>query len=194
MAHSTDALHEDEYFGFNSMKNKQILAISGSLRVKSSNTAVLQAVSILAPEEMEIILYSGLANLPHFNPDLDCEPLPKEIISLRQQIKSSDAIMISSPEYAHGVPGSFKNALDWLVSSTEFPGKLVALINTNPRATIALSSLREILITMSAQIVEPANLTLNLAGRGLNVEGIVADEELSKSLSKAIALLVAAIV
>lgn len=175
------------------MKNMQILAISGSLRIKSSNSAVLQAASILAPEQIEIILYSGLANLPHFNPDLDCEPLPNEVIFLRQQIKSSDAIMISSPEYAHGVPGSLKNTLDWLVSSTEFPGKLVALINTNPRATIALNSLTEILVTMSAQIVEPANLTLNLAGRGLNVEGIVADEELSKSLSKAIALLVAAI-
>ncbi|MEY4518227.1 MAG: hypothetical protein RLZZ499_826 [Cyanobacteriota bacterium] len=176
------------------MKNMQILAISGSLRTKSSNSAVLQAASILAPEQIEIILYSGLANLPHFNPDLDCEPLPDEVIFLRQQIKSSDAIMISSPEYAHGVPGSLKNALDWLVSSTEFPGKLVALINTNPRATIALNSLTEILVTMSAQIVEPANLTLNLAGRDLNAEGIVADEELSKSLSKAIALLAEAIV
>lgn len=175
------------------MKNMQILAISGSLRTKSSNSAVLQAASILAPEQIEIIMYSGLANLPHFNPDLDCEPLPNEVIFLRQQIKSSDAIMISSPEYAHGIPGSLKNALDWLVSSTEFPGKLVALINTNPRATIALNSLTEILITMSAQIVEPANL-INLAGRGLNAEEIVADEELSKSLSKAIALLVAAIV
>jgi chromate reductase, NAD(P)H dehydrogenase (quinone) len=175
------------------MKNMQILAISGSLRTKSSNSAVLQAASILAPEQIEIIMYSGLANLPHFNPDLDCEPLPNEVIFLRQQIKSSDAIMICSPEYAHGVPGSLKNALDWLVSSTEFPGKLVALINTNPRATIGLNSLTEILITMSAQIVEPANL-INLAGRGLNAEEIVADEELSKSLSKAIALVVAAIV
>jgi NAD(P)H-dependent FMN reductase len=170
------------------MKNLQILAISGSLRAKSSNTAVLQAASILAPAEIEIILYSGLANLPHFNPDLDCEPLPDAVISLRQQIKSSDGMIISSPEYAHGVPGSFKNALDWLVSSTEFPGKPVALINTNPRATVALSSLTEILITMSAQIVQPANLTLDLAGRGLDAAGIVADRELSKSISEAIAL------
>jgi chromate reductase, NAD(P)H dehydrogenase (quinone) len=79
------------------MKNMQILAISGSLRTKSSNSAVLQAISILAPEKIKIILYSGLANLPHFNPDLDCEPLPlpNEVISLRQQIKSSDAMIIS---------------------------------------------------------------------------------------------------
>jgi chromate reductase, NAD(P)H dehydrogenase (quinone) len=175
------------------MKNLQILAISGSLRAKSSNTAVLQAAKILALTTSEILLYSGLGNLPHFNPDLDCEPLPDEVISLRQQIKSSDGIIISSPEYAHGVPGSFKNALDWLVSSTEFPSKPIALINTNPRATIALSSLTEILITMSAQIIEPANLTLNLAGRGLDAQRIVADAELSMSINKAIALFTAAI-
>lgn len=176
------------------MKNLQIFAISGSLRAKSSNTAVLQAASILAPAETEIILYSGLANLPHFNPDLDCEPLPDAVISLRQQIKSSDAIIISSPEYAHGVPGSLKNALDWLVSSTEFPGKPVTLINTNPRATIALSSLTEILLTMSAQIVEPANLTLDFAGKNLDAAGIIADKKLAKSLNRAIALLTKAIV
>ncbi|MGL5832730.1 MAG: NADPH-dependent FMN reductase [Waterburya sp.] len=176
------------------MNNLQILAISGSLRAKSSNLAGLQAAKILAAPAIEITLYSGLANLPHFNPDLDCEPFPREVISLRQQIQSSDGIIISIPEYAHGVPGSFKNALDWLVSSTEFPGKPVTLINTNPRATIALNSLREILVTMSAQIIEPANLNLNLAGKNLGAAGIIADEELSGSLSKAISLFAAAIV
>jgi NAD(P)H-dependent FMN reductase len=170
------------------MKKLQILAISGSLRSKSANKAVLQAASILAAPSVQIKLYSELAKLPHFNPDLDCEPLPDTVISLRQQIQSSDGMIVSSPEYAHGIPGSFKNALDWLVSSTEFPGKPVALINTNPRATVALSSLTEILITMSAQIVEPANLTLDLAGRGLDAAGIAADRELSKSISEAIAL------
>lgn len=176
------------------MNNLRILAISGSLRAKSSNTAVLQAASILAPSNIKIELYSGLANLPHFNPDLDCEPMPNEVVSLRRQLKFSDGVIISSPEYAHGVPGSLKNALDWLVSSTEFPGKPVALINTNPRATIALSSLTEILVTMTAQIIKPANLTIHLASRGLSAEEIVADTELSKSLSKVIALLEDAIV
>jgi chromate reductase, NAD(P)H dehydrogenase (quinone) len=175
------------------MKKLQIMAISGSLRAKSANKAVLQAAKILADSKIQIKLYSGLAKLPHFNPDLDCEPLPDAVISLRQQIKSSEGIIISSPEYAHGVPGSFKNALDWLVSSTEFPGKPVALININPRATIALSSLTEILVTMSAQIITPANLTLDLAGRSLDAAEIVADQELAKSLTRAIAVFTAAI-
>lgn len=167
----------------------QILAISGSLRFSSSNTAVLQAAKVLAPAEVNITLYSELANLPYFNPDLDREPLPDRVRSLRQQIKFSDAILISSPEYAHGVPGSLKNALDWLVSSIEFPRKPVALINTNPRATIALASLREILVTMSARIIKPASIALNIAGRGLDTKAIVADAELSESLRKVTTIL-----
>ena len=129
------------------MNKIQLLAISGSLRHYSSNTNVLQAAKTLAPPLIDISLYSELATLPHFNPDLDREPLPHAVASLRQQIDKTDGIIISSPEYAHGVPGSLKNALDWLVSSIEFPNKPVLLINTNPRATIAFSSLQEILIT-----------------------------------------------
>jgi chromate reductase, NAD(P)H dehydrogenase (quinone) len=176
--------------GIELMRNIQILAISGSLRSKSSNTTVLQALQKLAPETIKITLYS---ELPHFNPDLDQKPLPDCILSLRQQIKASDGIVISSPEYAHGVPGSLKNALDWLVSSIEFPGKPVALINTNPRAIIALASLTEILITMSAQIIEPANITLHIAGRSLDVNGIVVEPELSKSLKKSLSIFTQAI-
>ena len=175
------------------MKNIQILAISGSLRAKSANSAVLKAAQILSPKVVNLTLYSELDRLPHFNPDLDLEPLPEVVASLRQQIGNSDGILISSPEYAHGVPGSLKNALDWLVSSIEFPGKPIALINTNPRATIAQASLTEILITMSAQIIKPASVTLDIAGKSLDVEGIVADSTLSAQLTQAIAVFVRAI-
>ena len=175
------------------MNNIQILGISGSLRAVSSNTTVIIAAKILAPTKIDITLYSELANLPHFNPDLDREPLPDTVISLREQIKASDGILISSPEYAHGVPGSLKNALDWLVSSVEFYQKPVALINTNPRATIALASLREILTTMSAKIIEPANITLDIAGKNLSREEIIDDRLLAAPLKQAIAIFVRAI-
>jgi NAD(P)H-dependent FMN reductase len=177
----------------NNNNNRQILGISGSLRAVSSNTNIIIAAKILAPPKIDITLYSELANLPHFNPDLDREPLPNTVISLREQIKASNGILISSPEYAHGVPGSLKNALDWLVSSVEFYRKPVALINTNPRATIALASLREILTTMSAKIIEPASITLDIAGRNLNTESIISDRELSVPLKQAIAIFVRSI-
>jgi chromate reductase len=93
-----------------------ILAISGSLRAASSNTAVLQAMAALAPADVTIAMYDRLADLPYFNPDLDREgdTPPASVGDLRAQIGRAEGIVICSPEYAHGVPGVLKNALDWL--------------------------------------------------------------------------------
>ncbi|BAZ17777.1 NADPH-dependent FMN reductase [Calothrix sp. NIES-4071] len=160
----------------------QILAISGSLRAVSSNTAVLRAAAILVPSNVKITFYSGLGELPHFNPDIDIEPAPLQVDAFRKQLKQSDGILISSPEYAHGVPGSMKNALDWLVGSGELVEKPVALINTSPRATIALASLTEILTVMSAKIIDKANVTLPIAGTGLDEVGIASHPDMSACL------------
>jgi chromate reductase len=101
--------------------------------------------------------------------------------------------MISSPEYARGVAGSLKNALDWLVGSTEFPGKPVAVINVSPRASHADAALRLTLQTMSAEIIEDASITLPLLGRNLDAQGIVADAELSAQILSALQALKRAI-
>ena len=106
----------------------RIIAISGSLRAVSSNTALLRAASGLAPQEVEVTLYENLAELPHFNPDLEGAE-PRSVTDFRSLLHSSDAVLISSPEYAHGVPGALKNALDWLVSSGE-------LVSTAPKPCI----------------------------------------------------------
>lgn len=163
----------------------RILAICGSLRAASSNRAALEAAVALAPAGMSIEIYAGLADLPHFNPDQDDAPPPRAQ-ALREAIGACDGLLISSPEYAHGVVGSFKNALDWLVGSLEFPEKPVALINTSPRASIAQAQMRETLQTMSARIVEPASIELPLMGRGLDGAGIVADPALSGELRRAL--------
>jgi NAD(P)H-dependent FMN reductase len=100
----------------------RILAVSGSLRTASSNTALLRAAARLAPEGVEVILYEGLASLPHFNPDLDdldAGTAPPAVMDFRSRLDASDGVLISSPEYAHGVPGALKNAIDWVVSSGE---------------------------------------------------------------------------
>ena len=131
----------------------RLLAISGSLRAASSNTAVLQAASRLAPPDVTIELYRQLGDLPHFNPDFDNERLPAIVAEFRALVGTVDGVLISSPEYARGVPGTLKNALDWLVGSFEFPDKFVALINVSPRATHAQASLTTTLETMSARIV-----------------------------------------
>jgi NAD(P)H-dependent FMN reductase len=170
----------------------RILAICGSLRAASSNRSALEAAVRLAPPGVEVTLYDGLADLPHFNPDQDDAP-PPAAAALRSAIGGCDGLLISSPEYAHGVAGSFKNALDWLVGSLEFPQTFVALINTSPRASLAQAQTRETLNTMSARIVEGACIDLPLMGRGLDAAGIVADTALAGALSAALARFVSVI-
>jgi NAD(P)H-dependent FMN reductase len=171
----------------------RLLAISGSLRASSSNTAVLQAAARLAPPHVTIELYQRLGDLPHFNPDFDNERLPAIVGEFRALIGAVDGLLISSPEYARGVPGTLKNALDWLVGSYEFPNKFVALINASPRATHAQASLTTTLETMSARIVAEASVTLPLLGTTLGVEEIVASPELAAPLRRAIAAFVSTI-
>jgi len=167
----------------------KILAISGSLRTGASNTAVLEAAALLAPPGVTITLYDGLAALPHFNPDLDSpdgDGLPESVIDLRRQIGRADGVLISCPEYAHGIPGSFKNLLDWLVGSTEFPGKPVALLNTSPMSVHAPAQLVEVLTTMNARLIPEACITVQPRNRGDDAHRIAADPELSSRLRGAI--------
>ena len=164
----------------------RILAISGSLRAASTSTAVLRATAKLAPPGVDVASYDGLATLPFFDPDLDGEPPPVPVLNLRAEIGRCDALLICSPEYARGIAGALKNALDWLVSSAEFPGKPTAVINASQRATHADASLRLVLDTMSAHLIAPASITLPLLGRGLDADGIVADAVLSARLRAAL--------
>jgi chromate reductase len=164
-----------------------ILAISGSLRTGSSNTAVLRAAARLAPPGVDIVLFDGIADLPFFNPDLDGDRLPGAVAAFRTLIGNADGILISSPEYARGVAGVMKNALDWLVASFEFPNKPVALINTSPRATHAQAALTLTLETMSARLVRDAFVTLPLLGGANDEDSISADSDLAEPLRDAIA-------
>lgn len=124
--------------------------------------------------------YAGMGTLPHFNPDLDGEGenVPREVMELRAAVDRADALVISTPEYAHALPGSFKNVLDWLVSHPPFAGKPVAILHVARDSTWALDSLREVLKTMSARIVEPACVALPLGSNRLDEEAILAREDL----------------
>jgi len=171
----------------------KIAAISGSLRKGSSNTAVLRAAARLAPPGVEVVLFDGIAGLPYFNPDLDGAEVPAAVTAFRTVIGSADGVLISSPEYARGVAGVMKNALDWLVASLEFPDKPVALINTSPRATHALAALRLTLETMSARIVDEACVTLPLLGTASGEDDVVGSNELAEPLREAMERFAAAV-
>ena len=174
------------------MRSVQVLGISGSLRDRSSNTEVLRATAVLAPVGVVVTMDAGIAELPYFNPDLDGEGAtpPPSVAAFRARVRFADALLICSPEYAHGVPGVLKNALDWLVSGPEMVFKPVGVLNASPRSTHAHASLVETLRTMSCTVVPEASIAIPLAGRRLAAEAIVADAELSRLLRTAMAALV----
>lgn len=171
---------------------QHLLAISGSLRTVSSNTSILRAAQLLAPPGVAIELYDALDSLPHFNPDLEERPAV-EVAQLRERVGRAAGLLISCPEYARGIPGTFKNALDWLVGSETFPDKPVALINTSPRASAAQAALRLVLTTMSARIIEEASLTVDLLSRRLTAEAIAADPAIAPALTESLHVFLVAI-
>jgi NAD(P)H-dependent FMN reductase len=164
----------------------RLLAVCGSLRAASTNKALLEAAARLAPTGMTIDPFDGLAEIPPFNPDLDIEPPPPAVALWRGEIAISDGLLISSPEYARGVPGALKNALDWLVSSEVFPGKAVALFNASARGAAMQAALRLILETMSAKLVESAMLTVPLLGTQTDASAIVSDTVHSNKIREAL--------
>jgi len=170
----------------------RLLAISGSLRRGSSNTALLTAAAALAPAGVTVEVFSGLGVLPHFNPDLEGAE-PAAVREYLAAVQRADGLLISTPEYAHGLPGGLKNALDWLVGSIHFPGKPVAIFNASPWATHATAALRETLTVMNARLIDEASLTLPLQGRRLDAAGIQADPALAAAVRAALAAFARAI-
>lgn len=158
-----------------------ILAISGSLRMVSLNSTLLRAATRVAPDGIAVIQSHNIGDLPLFNPDIEASD-PAPVASLRAQIIASDALVIASPEYAHGVTGALKNALDWMVGNESFVNKPVAVLNASSRAKHADASLREIVNTMSAHIVEAASITVPLVGSSLTDDDIVQHPEMRPAL------------
>jgi chromate reductase, NAD(P)H dehydrogenase (quinone) len=165
------------------------LALTGSLRARSINTDLLHAAALLAPAGTTVTVSQILAELPHFNPDLDdvgATP-PVAVAKLREAVAAADALLISCPEYAHGVAGAFKNLLDWLVSGPEMVGKIVCVLSASSHATFAPASLVETLRTMSAVVVTGAAITVPVNGRRMSAGTIAADAELAAILQMVLA-------
>lgn len=169
----------------------QVLGISGSLRRSSSNTALLKAAALVAPANVTVSLFATLGELPPFNPDLEGSE-PKAVLDFRASLLGANAVLISSPEYAHGVSGVLKNALDWVVASGEFSGKPVAIFNASPRASLAQESLAEIIRTMDARLIADATLAVPLLGKNLDAAAIAANAGMAAAIQRALAVLIRA--
>jgi chromate reductase len=171
-----------------------VLAVSGSLRAGSSNGALLRAARHAAPAGMRLQIYGGIGELPHFNPDLDRAPLPESVRAWRDAVGGAAALLISTPEYAHGVPGALKNALDWLVSAEDFAGKPVAIFyGSAGDAHHARAQLAEVLRTMAARVIDDASFSLPGARGKIATDGTVKDPRARGEIERAMAALAASI-
>jgi NAD(P)H-dependent FMN reductase len=165
-----------------------VLALCGSLRKASINAALLRAAAHIAAPDADIEVADWLGRLPLFNPDLEAE-LPLPIQALHLAVAHADAILIATPEYAHGVSGTIKNTLDWLVSFEPFIHKPVAVINASPRAHHADDALRETLRTMSAGLVGERSFAVELLGAQMSEAAMVASEAVGAVVAGALAAL-----
>lgn len=168
----------------------QLLAIGGSIRHTSSTAALVRAAARLVPPGVRVEVYGGLAALPHFSPDLDVDPLPPAVAALRAAVGASDGLILATPEYAHGMPGALKNALDWLVSATEPIGLPVVLVSASPGgAAHAHAQFSEVLRTMNLRLIDAGAHVFSRAR--LDPQGEVSDPALLAALGTALAEIVA---
>jgi chromate reductase, NAD(P)H dehydrogenase (quinone) len=147
-----------------------ILAISGSGRAGSTNTAMLNTVAKIARPNHDVIVFSGIAKLPVFSPDLELGPLPSRVQRFADMISASDGVIISSPEYVRSIPGGLKNAIDWLVSREEIIDKPIALMHASHGGHDMLDHLRLVLSTVSQKFSQ--DLFLHFQLRKLSQEEI----------------------
>jgi len=141
------------------MKAK-ILAICGSTRQESSNKSLIHAISQLFSETIELKMYADLTLIPIFNPDIQDHDFPSEVLHLKQLIVDSDGVLICTPEYAMGVPGALKNALDWCVSSVVFSNKPTALITSSLNGLKGHQSLMETLKIIECSMTKETELVI----------------------------------
>ena len=165
----------------------EIIAISGSLRAASTNSALLAALAANTPEDCRVEVYDGVGRLPIFNPDDEGERTPPEAARLIEMITRADGVIVSCPEYAHGVPGGMKNALDWLVSRDAAVGKPAMLVHASPRSLYARAALAEIMRTMSFAMHEERVLEIALLGKKpAEMEMVLAEDANRQAMCEAV--------
>ncbi len=169
-----------------------ILAICGSTRQSSSNLSLLAAIVDLYRDELHISVFQNIDSLPHFNPDLDNEHPPESIAEFRMQLKEADGVLISTPEYAMGVPGTLKNAIDWTVSSMEFSGKPTALITASSAGQRGHAALMETLKVIEANIPDGSQLIVPFIKTKVNGNTIT-DEVIRQQIKNVIDSFIATI-
>jgi chromate reductase len=164
------------------MPTRNIFAISGSLRVGSSNHAILNALGQMMPSNITYTIYNGLSEIPAFDPGMDNDSPPAAVAEFRRQLTEANGIIICTPEYAYGIPGALKNALDWTVSSASFSGKPTALITASTGGETAHEALIKVLGAIDAGLIKESTLLISFIRSKMDSEGNIKDEQTAGKL------------
>jgi chromate reductase len=169
----------------------QVLAICGSTRQSSSNHHLIRAISDLSAGRFTVTLLDSLTDIPHFNPDQDltADSAPAAVQQFRAQLNAAEAVLICTPEYAIGVPGTLKNAIDWTVSSMHFSGKPVALVTAGTSGHKAHQSLLGTLLIIESRIAPGAQLVVSSVKTKVNEQGVITDAVTETQIRKLITAL-----
>jgi NAD(P)H-dependent FMN reductase len=173
----------------------RLLMVCGSLRTGSSNLALLHAAATFVSGAADVAVFDGLEPLPAFNPDREMADGARHpaVAAWCSALAAADAVLISSPEYAHGVAGVLKNALDWVVGSGELVDKPVGVLNASSASQYAHPQLLETLRVMSAALVPGACRLVDVPRRGVTAEQLASDAPVATALREAVAALQAAV-
>ena len=173
-----------------------VLAISGSLRRDSNNTRLLRALREEAPEGVEVTIWDGLKQLPHYDADDDGVPGQPAVDAFRRLVRDADAVVFATPEYNSSIPGALKNALDWgsrPLATNAFRNKPVAVIASSAGAfgaVWAAAELRKVLGAMGARVAE-VELAVGHAHEKFDADGRLADDDVRQGLRDALESLIA---
>ncbi|MDR3493322.1 MAG: NAD(P)H-dependent oxidoreductase [Ancalomicrobiaceae bacterium] len=172
-----------------------LLLLCGSLRSGSVNAAVLATAAACVPAGARGSIYAGMADLPHFNPDDDREPLAAPVADLRRRLGEVDAVLISTPEYAGSLPGSFKNLLDWTVGSGGLYVKPVGWINPSAGggAKDTYHALCLVLDRAGAAVADAATADIPVGREAIGADGLIADAAICARIAEVVGALVAAV-
>lgn len=163
---------------------KKVLPLSGSTRSNSSNHLLIRTIADLTADRLEWLQAPSITDLPHFNPDLDIEPAPPAVAAFRQLLRQADGIFICTPEYAHGVPGSLKNALDWTVGTADFSHKPTVLITASTDGRYGHAALLETLRVIEAGHVDHLQLQIPFIRTKIDATGRITDPATRQTLQQ----------
>jgi NAD(P)H-dependent FMN reductase len=172
-----------------SQKPFNVLAISGSINPGATAGRLLHAIEQLAGPRFQFTIFEGLGSIPHFNPQQSDSTTNAQVLHWRTLWREADAVVICTPEYAFGMPGVLKDALDWLVGSGEVYHKPLAALSYSPSMMGGENALSTLLLTLKAQNAdfdETTTSTIPAIRQRLTIEGQITDAALSHLLTKII--------